>query len=165
MTTISLLDLLLPKQLDNAYRGWRIAVWFLAPIALFKTIVALNSIFFTRLVATTADGIPLDRFDSACASNVIALFALLGFHLLLPMLLGIVALFRYRAAIPLFYLMLLLEQLGNKALQWVYPTLGSGAASAQTGSNIVRGVLILTVIGFAFSLAPRPVVKNFPRSS
>ncbi len=138
-----------PKQIDNAYRGHWLAIWLLVPIVLLRLVIGFNSMVLTRMVATGADGIPLDSFGIAGAQAVIALFALLGLNGLLLALLGIVVLIRYRAMIALFYLLLLLQQLGSRALGLLHPIAKSGA---QTGSALVLGILAVTVIGFVLSL-------------
>ena len=139
-----------PRQADNAsYRGHWLAIWVLAPIVLLRFLMGFNSVFYTRLIATSADGIPLDSYDAAAAQVVIALFALLGLYLLLFALLGLVVLIRYRAMIPLMYLLLLLQQLGSRALAFAHPI---GGATSPAASAIVIGILALTVIGLVLSL-------------
>ncbi len=141
-----------PKQIDNNYRGHWLAIWLMVPIVLLRLIIGFNSMVFTRMVATGADGIPLDSFGTASAQTVVALFALLGLNGLLLSLLGVVVLIRYRAMIPLFYLLLLLQQLGGRALQLFHTVATSGVSSAQSGSALVLGILAVTVIGFGLSL-------------
>ena len=141
-----------PRQIDNTYRGARFALWLLAPIVLLKLMIGANSILNTRSVAITADGIPLGSYDAAGAQAVVSLFALLGlFHLLLG-LQGAVVLVRYRALIPLMYLLLLIQQLCSRALLLAHPIAESGASSARFGSAIVLALLAMTVIGFVLSL-------------
>jgi hypothetical protein len=141
-----------PKQFDNNYRGHWFGMWLLVPIVLLRLVIGTNSVLNTRLVATTADGIPLDSFGTAGADAVIALFALLGLYLLLFALLGVVVLIRYRAMIPFMYLLLLIQQLGSRALGMLHPIGRFGASSTQIGSALVLGILAATVIGFILSL-------------
>ncbi len=111
--------------------------------------IGANSMISTRMVAMSADGIPLDRYGNGGAEAVIALFALLGLSRLVIALLCVVALIRYRSMLPLLYLTLLLLHLGGRVLNTLHPIANSGAAS---GGVVVNGLLALLVLGFVFSL-------------
>lgn len=150
-----MLNRIFPRQFDNHYRGHWLAIWLLAPIVALRLVIGTNSILNTRFVATSADGIPLSSFDAAGAQAVISLFALLGLFQLLLALQGVVVLIRYRAMIPLFYLLLLIHQLGGRALALAHPIAQSGASSAQIGSAIVLALLAITLAGFVLSLLGR----------
>src|SRR5206468_3350683 len=121
-----MLQRLFPAQLDNTYRGSRIAIWLLVPIVLAKLAIGGNVMIQTRMVATNADGIPLDSYNAAGAQAVLAFFALWGLGQAILALLGVLALIRYRSMIPLIYLVLLIEQLGRKALFLAKPIAHAG---------------------------------------
>ena len=104
---------LLPQRIDNTYRGYRLALWLFGLLLVLKVVMSLNSIFNSYNVATTADGIPLDSFTPAGAQTAVSLFALSAFSRLVISLLGILALARYRAMVPLMLALLLLEHLGR----------------------------------------------------
>jgi hypothetical protein len=110
------LNQLLPRQADNGYHGHKFALWLFAVVVILKVIMSLNSIFNGRVVATSADGIPLDTFTPAAAQTVVALFAIWAIAQLIICLLCIVVLARYRAMIPLMFGLLLLEHLGRKLI-------------------------------------------------
>ena len=76
-----------PRSIDNNYRSHKI----------------------THMVASSADGMPLDTFPPLAAQTVIELFALLGLSRLVLALLCILVVVRYRAMIPFMYLVLLLQ--------------------------------------------------------
>jgi hypothetical protein len=103
-----------------------------------------------RLVATNADGIPLDSFNAAGAQTVLALFALLGFYLLVLPVQSVVVLIRYRAMIPFMYLMLLFVQLGSRVLLLLHPAVRT--STMPVGLAINLAILALTLMGFALSL-------------
>jgi hypothetical protein len=149
-----MLSRIFPTQVDNNYRGNRLAIWFLVPIILLRGLIGFNSIFFARSVATSADGVPLDSFTPAAAGTVLALFALLGLFSLLLALLGLVVLVRYRAMIPFLYLFLflLIQEVGNKAVLLAYPVTRSASSGAPAGSIVVFAILAMTLIGFVLSL-------------
>jgi hypothetical protein len=152
-----MLGRIFPKVIDNVHRGHWLAVLFLIPLVLMKLAIGTNSMINTRFVATSADGIPLDSYGAAGAQAVIAFFAVWGLCMFLLGLLGIVVLIRYRAMIPLMYLILLLEQGGRKALFIVNPIATPGAPMVGVGGVsyaflINLAFLVLLLIGFALSL-------------
>lgn len=153
-----MLSRIFPTQVDNNYRGSRLAIWFLVPIILLRGLIGFNSIFFARSVATSADGVPLDSFTPAAAGTVLALFALLGLFSLLLALLGVVVLVRYRAMILFLYLFLLIQEVGNKAVLLAYPVTRSASSGMPAGSIVVFTILAMTLLGFVLSLTAN---RNF----
>ena len=158
-------DRLFPKQLDNSFRGYRLAIWLFVPIILLKTVIGVNSIVMTRQVASSADGIPLDSYGAAAAQAVIALFALLGLWQLILALIAFAALLRYRAMIPFLYLVLLIQMLGNRALNFLHPIAKAASSGPAPGSYLSLGLLAATVLGLLLSVldgakSPQPIAKG-----
>jgi hypothetical protein len=145
-----MLSRILPKQIDNNYRGHWLAIWLFVPIVLVKAAQGANSIINTRLVMTTADGIPLDSYNVAGAQAAVALFALLGLYLLVLPLQSVVVLVRYRAMIPFMYLMLLIVQVSSRVLSQLHPIVRSNGAPIGFYMNLA--ILAVLLIGFALSL-------------
>jgi hypothetical protein len=141
----------LPRQLDNAYRGRRLAIWLLVAVVLTRLAMGANSIVNTSFVATGPDAIPLSSYDPAAAQAVIGLFALLGLSHLLLALQGVVVLIRYRALVPLFYLLLLAHALGAQALLAWRPI--APAAAPGFGVSLSLVLLAATILGFGLSLS------------
>lgn len=149
-----MLNRIFPKTVDNAsYRGSVIAVWLLVPIAFMRALQGANSIWQPALVATGADGIPLDSYGHAAAGMIVLLFALLGLYLILMALIALVILIRYRALIPLAYLLFLASLLGTRAINALYPT-GRGEGT-PIGFYINMGLLAAMALGFILSLVSR----------
>jgi hypothetical protein len=156
---------LFPKQLDNKFRGYRLAIWLFVPIILLKTVIGVNSILMTRQIASSADGIPLDSYSAAAAQAVVALFALLGMWQLILVLIAFVALWRYRSMIPFLYLVLLIQMLGNRALNFLHPIAAAAASGPAPGSYLSLGLLAATVLGLVLSVldgakSPRPIAEG-----
>jgi hypothetical protein len=116
-----MLDLLLPRTLDNTYRGRRLALWLLALIVFMKLAMSLNSIFNGWAVASSADGIPLDSYSPAAAQTVVALFAIFGLAHLTICAVCVMVLVRYRTLVPVMFSLLLLEQLARKLVLLILP--------------------------------------------
>ena len=153
-----------PRQADNTYRGNRLAILLLAVVSFMKGMQGTVSIFDTRNVVATADGIPLDSYGAAAGDTVVALTALLGSLLVLITLLGFVAVFRYRTLVPLMLLVQLIMQLGNRAILTMHPVVriaptGLAFAGHPIGFWVNLGILALTVIGFVLSLQNKEAAR------
>jgi hypothetical protein len=146
------LDQLLPRRFDNTYRGHPLAIWLLVLIVVVKTGTALGAIFDGRNMLQSADGIPVDRFGGGGAEVVIALIAILGLSQLMFSALSVLALTRYRAMIPLLFVLFLLERLVRDSILLVKPI-------ARTGAPLtiyVKGALLaVMIVGLALSLRRR----------
>ena len=117
-------DQILPRRFDNTYRGHPFAIWLLVLIVVVKTGTALSAIFDGRNMLQSADGIPVDRFGGGGAEVVIALIAILGLSQLMFSALSVLALTRYRAMIPLLFVLFLLERLVRDSILFVKPSRG-----------------------------------------
>jgi hypothetical protein len=140
---------LLPKRIDNTYRGYTPALWIFGLLMFIWVAMSLNSILNGHTVASTADGIPLDTFTPAGAQTVVSLFALLGLSRLMIALLGLVALARYRAMVPLMFALLLLDHVSRRLILQVLPIPRAGTPPASI-INLV--LLALLVVGLALSV-------------
>lgn len=140
---------LLPERVDNVYRGRKLALWLFALVVFMKIVMSLNTIFNGRLVATTADGIPLDTFPAASVQTVLALFAIWGVAHLIVCLLCVLVLVRYRAMVPLMFVLLLLEFLSRKLVLYFLPIVRTGSPPAFF---VNLALLALMIVGLLLSL-------------
>jgi hypothetical protein len=138
-----------PGQIDNRYRGHKVALWLFYPITLLNVAVALVAILASDGGAQSADGIPLDTFGAGGAQAVIGVVAFLGLAKLLLGLLLVLALFRYRAMIPLMYVLLVVDYLGH---QWIGSVKPIARIGASTGSFVSIALIAVTIIGLVLSL-------------
>ena len=142
-----------PKQIDNTYRGYKFAIWLLVPIVLVKMIMGANTMINTRDVIQGADGIPLDSYGASAARIIVVCFKSWGLGLLLMASLGLLSLVRYRAMVPLMYLVLTLENGGRKALQLANPLkIRTSSGEPSIGAMINLALLVALLIGFLLSL-------------
>jgi hypothetical protein len=142
-------DLLLPRRLDNTYRGSRIAVWLLALVLAVKILQALVSMFDARHTAVAADGLPLDAFTIVAVQAVVSLFVLLGRARLMVFLGGVLVMLRYRSAIPLMFLVLLLDDLTARLTLRLAPLPRTGT---PPGFLVNLVLLALMVLGLVLSV-------------
>jgi hypothetical protein len=148
----------LPKQVDNNYRGTRLAIWLLAAILLVRLGISGATLFNTHDALQTADSIPVDSFGPAGAAAAMSLFKLLGLELLVLNLLGVGVLIRYRTLIPFTYFLLLVEQVSRRELLILYPIVRTGEHMLPFNINLALiGVLC---VGFVLSLFRRRERNN-----
>jgi hypothetical protein len=147
-----MLNPILPRQADNAYRGQKAALWILGLVILLRLMMGANSAFNAHTIATTADGIPIDAYPAAAAQTILSMFAALGLNYLLWCAFGIIVLIRYRTLVPLTFLLLLTGLLARQAERYFLPIPTVGAPAA----TVINPILIaLMVVGLALSLWPR----------
>ncbi len=111
-----MLDRLFPRQLDNDYRGHPIAFWVFFPVTIVTLGRSLVHMFFADGGAQSIATIPIDAMTQNGAAAVILIFALWGLSQLLLGLIYVLVLWRYRALIPLMYLLLIVEYAGRLGL-------------------------------------------------
>ena len=145
-------DRLLPRSIDNTYRGFRVALWIFGALLLLRITMSVNCIFNGYSVATTADGIPLDSFTPAARQHVVYLFAAWGLAQLVISLIGVLAVIRYRSVVPFMFALLLIELLSRKLIGRFIPTVSSASAPAP---YVNLTLLTLMVAGLVLSLWPR----------
>ena len=144
-----MLNQLLPRTVDNTYRGQKLALWLFGLVVLMKLAISLNSIINGHTVASSADGIPVDTFTPAGAQAFVSLFAAWGLAQVVICVLCIVVLIRYRALVPFLFLVLLLEHLSRRLIFYVMPIVRTG-----TSTNLTVNLVLLTlmIVGLALSL-------------
>jgi len=150
---MSILGRILPRQVDNRLAGHPAALWLLGLFVALKLLMSVNSLLDTEAVAVGADGFPLDAYGPAGARAALMLFALLSLDQLVLALIALAALIRYRAMVPLIYVVLLGEQLARRFIvsSYAVPRTGSG----PIGWYVNMGLLALLTLGLVLSLLPR----------
>jgi hypothetical protein len=143
---------LLPRRLDNTYRGRRLALWLFALVVSMRILQSLLVIFNGYSTAMNADGIPLDTYPAAAAQTVVGLFALSGLYRLILSLLCVLVLARYRAAIPFMFVVLLLNYLAAQLILRFVPLHRVGAPPA---SVVNLTLFAITAAGLVLSLRKR----------
>ena len=150
-----MLNRILPRQFDNTYRGYSLALWLFGFVAAIKTLMGfnvsgLNPWISNRYVLMSADGIPVDSYGAEAGSVVTFMFASWGLELLLLSLLSLLVLVRYRAMVPLMLLILLLEQLGRKAIATISPIIHAAEPQNTSVAPLINwaftGVLLIAFL-------------------
>lgn len=147
-----MLDQLLPRSIDNRYRGHKLAFLPFGLLVLLELIIGVNSIFRGYGVMTTADGIPLATFPAEATQTLLSVWALMGLSRIVIGLLCILVLVRYRGALPFMFALLLFQHLSARLIVHYLPLVKVATRSA----SIVNFTLLALMIGgLALSLWKR----------
>lgn len=140
---------LLPRRMDNEYRGQKLALWLFGLVTAMKSIQSLAIIFNGYQTVRDADGIPLDSFKPGVAQTVVAIFAQGSLWRLFFCLLCLLVLLRYRSAVPLMFGLLALNYLAAELLLIFVPLPRVGT---PPGPLVNLALFVVMLIGLAFSL-------------
>jgi hypothetical protein len=147
-----ILSRLFPVRIDNNYQGSKIALWILGLLVAVRTMQSVMILVNGESIAQSADGIPLDTYPAAAAQTILALFALSAVNRLVISLICVVVLVRYRRAVPLMFLLLLLTYAASQLIGRVIPMVRVGR---PPGVVVNLTLLGLTILGLALSLWKR----------
>ena len=143
---------LLPRRLDNEYSGSRIALGILGLLIAVRTMQSVMLLFNGPAIVQSADGVPLDSYPAAAAQTILALFALSAVNRLIVSLICVVVLVRYRRAVPLMFLLLLVTYAAGQLVGRIVPIVRVGQPPAAIMNLTLLG---LTIIGLVLSLWKR----------
>ena len=101
--------LLFPAQIDNRYRGNKVALWFFYLVTAVTLWRSQHHLFAADGGAQSIATIPLDTYPVAASSTIVGVFALWGLSQLIIGFIYLLACIRYRALIPLMYLLGIIE--------------------------------------------------------
>ena len=156
-----ILGRLFPARIDNTYQGSRIALWILGLLIAVRTMQSVMILVNGYSIAQSADGIPLETYPAAAAQTIVALFTLSAVNRFVISLICVVVLVRYRRAVPLMFLLLLVTYAAGQLVGRVIPIVRVGQPPAAVMNLTLLG---LTIIGLVLSLWKRRGVRN-PESS
>lgn len=103
------IEKILPKHIDNTYDGNKIALYVFYVITVITLWRSQHHVFTPDGDAQTIATIPLDTFSKAGAQAVIGAFSLWGLSQLIIAILYVIVGIRYRALVPLMYLLIIFE--------------------------------------------------------
>ena len=149
---MSVLNRILPERMDNRYRGHRLAVWLFVPITAQRLAMSLTHLFKADGGAQSISTMPLDTYSPSAVQNVVGLFARMGLDQLVLGLLFVIVLLRYRAMIPLMYVLVVAHYLASKGVSYMKPLYLAGTSSASAPALVIA---LLAFSGLALSLLGR----------
>ena len=148
----TILSRLFPARIDNTYQGSKIALWILGLLIAVRTMQSVMVLVNGYSIAQSADGIPLETYPAAAAQTIVALFTLSAVNRLVISLICVVVLVRYRRAVPLMFLLLLVTYFAGQLVGRVVPIVRVGQPPAVVVNLTLLG---LTIIGLGLSLWKR----------
>lgn len=148
----TIIDRLLPRRIDNLYQGSKIALWILGVLIAVRTMQSVMILVNGYSIAQSADGIPLETYPAAAAQTIVALFTLSAVNRLVISLICVVVLVRYRRAVPLMFLLLLVTYAAGQLVGRVVPIVRVGQPPAAVMNLTLLG---LTILGLVLSLWKR----------
>ena len=147
---------LFPQQVNNDYRGHRLALWLFYPITLVTLGRSLVHVFRDDGGAQSIATIPLDSYPAEATAAVVTIFALWGLSQLLIGLLYVMVLWRYRVLLPLMYLLLLVEYLGRMAIGNWKPIVTLETPPAVPGGYLI---IVVSLVMLVLSLRRTPAAE------
>ncbi len=116
-----MLNHVFPQKADNDYQGKLIALWVFAAITIVTIARSLVHIIAPDGGAQSIATIPLETYTDAGARTVVLMFAYWGISQLLMGFVYLLVLIRYRAMIPLMYLLMAAEYGLRLLMGWLKP--------------------------------------------
>jgi hypothetical protein len=147
---MSLLHRLLPERIDNRYRGHPLGLWLFVPITLQRIALSFTHLFKADGGAQSISTLPLDSYPASAAQNIIGLMARMGLEQFVFAVILVLVLFRYRAMLPLMYVLLVAHYLASRGVSQMKPLVLAGTSGASTPALVIA---LLSAIGLAFSLS------------
>lgn len=140
-----------PKAIDNQFRGPKVALY----IFYFITAVTLWRSFHHFIApdggAQTIATIPLDIYSGAASATIIGVFALWGLSQSIVAIIYLLSCIRYRALIPLLYLLLIFEYGGRVVIRWFKPI---ATIETPPGALISIPMIVVSLILLGLCLLP-----------
>ena len=141
-----------PAQIGNTFVGHWLALWLFGALILVRLAQMVAIFIDPGVVIRSADGILIETFNQPAQVAVASIFRMLGVLNILICLLGSLVILRYRAMVPIMYLVLIALFAGQKMISIAYPI---PRAPDAVGGIIVWTMFALTVIGFVLSVTYR----------
>jgi hypothetical protein len=152
-----ILGRLFPAQLDNVYRGNRIALWLFYPLTAITLWRSQHHIFAPDGGAQSIATIPLDNYTQGGAQSIITIFALWGLAQLAMGFVMLLAAIRYKSMVPLLWLFILLEYGGRKLVGIYKPIETVGTAPGAVAGYVLP---IVALVMLALALWPEKDAKG-----
>ena len=156
-----MLNRIFPERIDNNYRGHKLALLVFVPITFMTIAISLVHIFYTDGGAQSISTIPLDTYTAGAAQNAIALFSRMGLDQLLLGLLFVLVLFRYRAMIPLMYVLIVVHYIVEEGIVYMKPLALIGTSGASTPALVLT---VLSISGLVLSLLEKGYLPGQKKS-
>ncbi|MGL1891291.1 MAG: hypothetical protein OCD02_06655 [Spirochaetaceae bacterium] len=106
-----ILKVIFPKEINNTFRGYKVALYLFYALTAVTLWRSQHHLFAADGGAQSIATIPLDTFTTSGAQAVIGIFSLWGLSQLIIGFIYLITSIRYRAMVPLMYLLMFFEYL------------------------------------------------------
>lgn len=138
-----IIEIILPKTIDNSIQGSKIPFFVFAMYAILSTVRSCIHIFSADGGAGSIAGMDL---TVSGADGIVFAFALWGSSQLLFAIIQLIVVLRYRALVPLMYLMLVLEILLRQLVGLIKPVTFAHTPPSAIGNQLVLPLAIIMLI-------------------
>lgn len=104
-----IISIIFPKQMDNQFKGYKIALYAFYVLTAVTLWRSQHHLFAADGGAQSIASIPVDTFTAAGAQAVIGVFGLWGLSQLIIGIVYLLVALRYRAMVPLMYVLMIVE--------------------------------------------------------
>ena len=156
--TKTILARLFPRQITNDFPGIKISLWAFYLFTALTLWRSQHHLLAHDGGAQSIAGIPLDNYSDAAAANIIGIFALWGLSQLVIGLVYLIAAIRYRAMIPILYLLNLVEYLLRGFYLPAYKPIETVGTAPGAVGNLP--LAIFSFVMLALSLWPRKLDRG-----
>jgi len=132
-----------PKQVDNSFRGYKIAAVVFLLITVFTLARSVIHIFFPDGGAGSIAGI---NTSDEGGSNIISMFALWGLAQLLMGFVYLAVFFRYKSLIPFMYILILAEYSGRVLIGMAKPLVVAHPPPGAIGDYVLIPLAIVMLV-------------------
>lgn len=133
----------LPKEINNDYKGKKIALYMFYLITIITVVRSLIHMFAPDGGAQSIATIPLDTFTKEGVSTVILMFSLWGLSQLILGIFFVLVCWRYKSLIPLMYIFIFIEYFMRLILGTLKPIETSGIAPGGAANFIFIPIAII----------------------
>ena len=141
-----MLEKLLPKKIDNQYKGLAIAKLIFVAVAMISIGRSLAHIFLPDGGAQSVATIPLELYNDSASKVIVGMFAQWGLTQLMLGIMFVLVIWRYQSLIPLMWLVIFFEYVGRLLLGLYKPFETSGTAPGTIGNFIFPVLSIIMLI-------------------
>jgi hypothetical protein len=138
-----IIEIILPKTIDNSIQGSKIPFFVFAMYAILSTVRSCIHVFSADGGAGSIAGLDL---TVSGADGIVFAFALWGSSQLLFAIIQLIVVLRYRALIPLMYLMLVLEILLRQLVGFMKPVTFAHTPPGAIGNQLVLPLAVIMLI-------------------
>lgn len=133
---------ILPRTISNEFKGHKAALWAFYVYTLYTLFRGVMHAFLPDGGAQSIATIPLDTYSVEAVRVIVSIFAQWGLSQLLFALANLIVAIKYKALIPVMYILGIIDMVGRIIIIQLKPFEVAEAAPGGIGSYIILPILI-----------------------